>query len=353
MLLVKNPPRIILNANPPHSLFNSFRKLPKVLRPATLNTCKHVNQKKPQLILRPSLPLPRNTVKDDKFSSSKQENINPLHNRMKRKISPRSRRKQNPLAMKMPNLIPSGSVYLNQNERKRARTGNPLARPNKVQIIGATARTAFARKQLNIESAPPSLMNPNIVVAQASKPKQAVFRMPQFAKVETHFPKSIPTLKACSPESMSIVEDLTFFLDRKRPRQLKHSEVCPNAPDSDDECERDYELVDATLAHDFGGQDEIIVGHNPLRKKCRYLGVSWNTQHVKWIAQVGYRGKRHYVGQFLDCRRAAMAIDAFCIDLGIAPRNRSRLACRGKKKSLNPNWQTRGERQFRTRNYYD
>jgi len=56
-------------------------------------------------------------------------------------------------------------------------------------------------------------------------------------------------------------------------------------------------------------------------RKCKYLGVSWNTQHRKWIAQVGHRGQRIYVGQFDDCLEGAKAIDRCCIQLGIPPRN--------------------------------
>jgi len=88
---------------------------------------------------------------------------------------------------------------------------------------------------------------------------------------------------------------------------------CANAPNSDSESEDE-------TSNDFKENYKRRI-KKLGRGKCKFLGVSWNSQHGKWIAQVGHMGKRHYVGQFEDCELAAIMIDRKCIELGIPPRN--------------------------------
>jgi len=117
-------------------------------------------------------------------------------------------------------------------------------------------------------------------------------------------------LKISRPKTETIRESASFVIQHygKKTSSPGYTTI-PNAPESDDEDEQN-EWVDTNSSS------------RRLKKKCHWLGVSWNSQHGKWIAQVGYLGKRHYVGQFEDCNLAAKLIDEFCVyKLHIPPRN--------------------------------
>jgi len=386
-LVLNAPSKNIFNAkrSPNNSLFNSFRKasnqLPKLHKSTKIPT-RSLADSRPQLTLRPSLPLPKKVVHTDSFIF-KERSINHMRNRQP--CRPPLRKMRQPV-------------------RPRRKVTSVLPRSTTTRFT-APARVPLAPRSHNVNvrlAKPPALSKPpTIVVAQASKPKATTFLqagIPPMQPITARKRKAICSISA--PETITITEHLVFFLDGPQRRDLSQDEICANAPDSDDEF--DFDEFDFCSSVNFPNdeEDEVIVsqpGGYPLRKKCRFLGVSWNTQHGKWIAQVGYRGKRHYVGQFHDCRVAAHAIDQFCIELGIAPRNeallaltrgsdpkkmvipsipcitveraliqtdpkkmvipsipcitveRARSTC-GKRarKVPNPNWQTRGERSIRS-----
>jgi len=366
-LVLNAPSKNIFNAkrSPNNSLFNSFRKasnqLPKLHKSTKIPT-RSLADSRPQLTLRPSLPLPKKVVHTvtDSFVF-KERSLNQIGNRQP--CRPPLRKMRQPI-----------------RQRRKVTSVLPFSTTAR---FTAPARVPLAPRSHNVNvrlAKPPALSKPpTIVVAQASKPKATTFLqagIPPMQPITARKRKAICTISA--PETITITEHLLFFLDAPNRKDLTQDEICANAPDSDDEF--DFDEFDFCSSANFPNdeEDEVIVsqpGGYPLRKKCRFLGVSWNTQHGKWIAQVGYRGKRHYVGQFHDCRVAAHAIDQFCIELGIAPRNEALLALtRGSdpkkmvipsvpcipvqparsicgkraRKVPNPNWQTRGERSIRS-----
>lgn len=221
------------------------------------------------------------------------------------------------------------------------------------QTMRFASKPSFTSRNLNTL---PALSKPHI-----AKPKAAAFPPKKIHSTPSRpaVPKKRRAqLCTSNSDTISVVENTVFFLDEMTDKyeegDFSVQVWCPNAPDSDDEMDgsSNYDpYLTKRLCCDE--EDEVIIEQPtgyPLRKKCKYLGVSWNTQHGKWIAQVGYRGKRYYVGQFHDCRLAAIAIDQFCMELGIPPRNRSILEAQGRanKKVPNPNWQTRGERSVKS-----
>jgi hypothetical protein len=53
------------------------------------------------------------------------------------------------------------------------------------------------------------------------------------------------------------------------------------------------------------GERGVPQKHNP----SKYRGVSWHKQSKKWVAQIYYDGKHHYIGCFVDEEEAARAWD--------------------------------------------
>ena len=54
------------------------------------------------------------------------------------------------------------------------------------------------------------------------------------------------------------------------------------------------------------------------RKKIhssKYPGVSWNKRSARWDARIMVKGKRYYLGTYIDEREAAMAYEQACRDL--------------------------------------
>lgn len=366
---------VCISNAPPHNLFkpkasisryNSFRKVPSGFRQISkLFDIKPVNENKCQLTLRPVQPLRRKRSRNVNKPLTFQGNERPNEKRVSLRNQPNTMMQaRRPLVQKV----------LRKARRNVGKISNAFQHPRKVRCV-TDRRTPLKRINRNsaLKKHSTVVQQENYfdfsIVVQASNPKTASF-LPQ--KVHAAVASSIQNSKSApkkrawqlcvsEPKSVSVLEDV-FFLDREEEtREIESCYWCPNAPDSEDEMESE-DMYGYEPTTDFAdGEDEIIVEQPdgcPLRKKCRYLGVSWNTQHGKWIAQVGHQGKRHYVGQFHDCRVAAIAIDEFCLEMGIHPRNKTILSamstpkkcCPKPRKTLNPNWQTRGERSMKRTN---
>jgi hypothetical protein len=50
-------------------------------------------------------------------------------------------------------------------------------------------------------------------------------------------------------------------------------------------------------------------GESGSRKSSQYRGVNWNTTRNKWVANIYYDGKQHFLGSFEDEEEAARAYD--------------------------------------------
>jgi len=61
--------------------------------------------------------------------------------------------------------------------------------------------------------------------------------------------------------------------------------------------------------------------HGPKTKSSKYFGVSWNTNHKKWIAQIVKNGKQFCGGRFDDELDAAKGVNQLCEKLRISPKN--------------------------------
>jgi len=337
VLLVPQKKFPLANAPASRSLLNSFRHVSKSLpikQAGKFNNPNVGDENKPQLKLRPSLPRPKTTVNNDRF-------IPELDTFRVNRMPPLKRRQR-------PTLMPLQSNSLASGFRKRRRKAKPvLPQAHKVRIAEPPTKTIRPLFQ----------SKPTFTALQAPKPKPTFLskKIVPLCDLTASMKKTVKFVSA--PETISITEDLIFFLDCEDRKPLDDRHICENAPESDDEFDYNFDEFDTDF---IDGEDEFIVTQPdgcPLRKRCRYLGVSWNTQHGLWLAQVGYRGKRHYVGQYHDCRMAALAIDRKCLALGIAPRNKellrvlrpnalsaSTIVGKKCKKVPNPNWQTRGKR---------
>lgn len=55
--------------------------------------------------------------------------------------------------------------------------------------------------------------------------------------------------------------------------------------------------------------------------KSKYKGVLWQSNVLKWKANIQYKGEKRYLGTFSSERDAAIAYDKECISLGLPPVN--------------------------------
>jgi hypothetical protein len=72
-----------------------------------------------------------------------------------------------------------------------------------------------------------------------------------------------------------------------------------------DTAARDRQGSGAMLNFPAGGERGVPQKQN----SSKYLGVSWHEQRKKWVAQIRYDGKQHYIGCFVDEEEAARAYD--------------------------------------------
>jgi hypothetical protein len=69
-----------------------------------------------------------------------------------------------------------------------------------------------------------------------------------------------------------------------------------------------YNLRGAT-----GQQNMANSSKRDARTSSRYKGVSWNTRHGKWYAQISINGKQRHLGCFADEAKASHAYDVAAI----------------------------------------
>lgn len=138
--------------------------------------------------------------------------------------------------------------------------------------------------------------------------------------------RSKPSIVVSKKFKMCIMRQSIVILEKPKLSGL-NSETTPNCPDEE---YNDWGLQEIMFHSPPSKRRKRTLGMQQRKnrqskkrtyKKTPYLGVSWNSQHCKWIAQIGLNRKRHYVGQFDDPRLAAEAIDRRCIELNIPPRN--------------------------------
>ena len=82
--------------------------------------------------------------------------------------------------------------------------------------------------------------------------------------------------------------------------------------------------------------DTSVMSYEKECPKTHYVGVSWNSQRQMWRATIRHEKKQYWIGYFVDDKKAAIAVNKTCIEIGAQLRNPELSDVGDKSQQVNP-----------------